>query len=238
MDPQVGFVTRRDIRRTDAFGRYTVRPSALGLRKIDLFLEGQHIVRTDGEKQDAGRARPSTWSGTAATAWPRSTSRARRRLDEAFDLGDRVPVPAGRLPRPPPVASRPRSASSRPLVLAAEVERLDSFGGRLAERRGGGRGRPGLAPDAWSWASSHNRVSLPGGCLHRQRQLAARRLRLHARGSSPPPSSSTTAWTRRLVTNLRLNFIHRPGSDLFVVFNEERGDGAPLRRVAEPRRSR
>jgi len=37
---------------------------------------------------------------------------------------------------------------------------------------------------------------------------------------------------RKLVTNLRLGFIHRPGSDLFVVFNEDRGDGATLRRVA------
>ncbi len=26
-----------------------------------------------------------------------------------------------------------------------------------------------------------------------------------------------------LIANLRLNFIHRPGSDLFVVINEERG---------------
>jgi hypothetical protein len=36
---------------------------------------------------------------------------------------------------------------------------------------------------------------------------------------------------RKLVTNLRLNFIHRPGSDLFVVFNEDRGDGLTLRPV-------
>jgi hypothetical protein len=26
-----------------------------------------------------------------------------------------------------------------------------------------------------------------------------------------------------LVTNVRFNFIHRPGSDLFLVFTEERG---------------
>jgi hypothetical protein len=29
--------------------------------------------------------------------------------------------------------------------------------------------------------------------------------------------------TRRLVANLRARFIHHPGSDLFIVFNEERG---------------
>jgi hypothetical protein len=37
---------------------------------------------------------------------------------------------------------------------------------------------------------------------------------------------------RKLVTNLRLGFIHRPGSDLFLVFNEDRGDGVTLRPVA------
>ncbi len=32
----------------------------------------------------------------------------------------------------------------------------------------------------------------------------------------------------RLSANVRINFIHRPGSDLFVVFNEERGSSASL----------
>jgi hypothetical protein len=39
-----------------------------------------------------------------------------------------------------------------------------------------------------------------------------------------------------LSSNLRLNFIHRPGSDLFIVYNESRGrfgedfgDGLPAR---------
>jgi hypothetical protein len=36
----------------------------------------------------------------------------------------------------------------------------------------------------------------------------------------------------KLVTNLRLNFIHHAGSDLFVVFNEDRRDGVPRRFVA------
>jgi hypothetical protein len=35
------------------------------------------------------------------------------------------------------------------------------------------------------------------------------------------------------ITNLRLNFIHRPGSDLYVVFNDDEGEeGAPGRLVS------
>jgi hypothetical protein len=39
--------------------------------------------------------------------------------------------------------------------------------------------------------------------------------------------------TRRFVANFRLDFIHHPGSDLFLVLNEERGtEAAPAGLVA------
>ena len=75
-------------------------------------------------------------------------------------------------------------------------------------------------------------VSLPGGAftanISSLRAVYAFTTRLFASALVQHNSLD-----RRLVTNLRLNFIHRPGSDLYVVFNEERGDGAPLRRVAD-----
>jgi hypothetical protein len=37
---------------------------------------------------------------------------------------------------------------------------------------------------------------------------------------------------RRLLSNVRLNLIHRPGSDLFVVFTEDRGRDGDLGRVS------
>ena len=36
-----------------------------------------------------------------------------------------------------------------------------------------------------------------------------------------------------LVTNVRFNFIHRPGSDLFLVFTEERGVDGELWDLAD-----
>jgi hypothetical protein len=35
----------------------------------------------------------------------------------------------------------------------------------------------------------------------------------------------------RASANIRVNFIHRPGSDLFIVFNEERDTGTSAWRV-------
>jgi uncharacterized protein DUF5916 len=228
-DPQTGFVTRTDIRRTDAFARYTVRPSALGIRRIDLFAEGQHIVRTSGEKQDAGGGPTvdvewNTGDSVAAFYFKGTT-----RIDEAFDLSDRVPVPAGDYDVRHWSFSA-SSASRRPVLLSVDAERLDSFGGRLITLGGKTRVSPG-SHLSLELGLSHNRVRLPGGAftadVRSLRAVYAFTTRLFASALVQHNSLD-----RRLVTNLRLGFIHRPGSDLFVVFNEDRGDGATLRRVA------
>jgi hypothetical protein len=225
---RMGFITRTDIRRTDAFGRYTVRPSARGVRRIDLFLEGQHIVRTSGEKQDVG-AGPivniELESGDSLNAYYFHGS---TRLDEPFRLADRVPVPAGDYG----VRSWSVSASSsthRPISLAGEVEVLHTYGGNLSTLSASTRLARG-AHFGLHMGFSHHRVTLPLGSFVADvasiRAVYAFSSRLVATGLLQRNSLDGT-----LVTNLRLNFIHRPGSDLFVVFNEEWGDAAPGRRV-------
>jgi hypothetical protein len=50
--------------------------------------------------------------------------------------------------------------------------------------------------------------------------------RVHARRIFAPATAADQRW----ITNLRLNFIHRPGSDLYLVFNDDHGEeGAPGR---------
>jgi Domain of unknown function (DUF5916) len=228
-DPEVGFVTRADIRRTDAFARVTLRPPTLGLRRIDVFAEGQHIVRTDGEKQDGG-AGPTLnveWnSGDSVAAFYFAGS---TRLDEPFDLGGRLPVPAGDY-RVRQWSAAATSASSRPVMVSLSAERSDSFGGRLDTRGARARVSPGSHLNL-ELAFTHNRVRLPAGSFTADvsslRLLYAFTTRLFASALV-----QHNRLERRLVTNLRLGFIHRPGSDLFVVFNEDRGDGVSLRPVA------
>jgi hypothetical protein len=228
-DPQVGFVTRTDIRRTDAFGRYTLRPSVLGLRRVDLFLEGQHIVRTDGEKQDAGAGPTVNLEWNSGDTLAAFYYRGESRLDEPFDLGDRIPVPAGDYPVRQYSVSL-SSARRRLLVVSAGAERLHSYGGRLTTLDGKARLAPGSHLNL-ELGFEHNRVSLPGGAftanISSLRGVYAFTTRLTLSALVQHNSLD-----RRLLTNLRLNFIHRPGSDLFVVFNEDRGDGESLRRVS------
>ena len=228
-DPQVGFVTRTDIRRTDALARYTLRPSALGLRRIDLFAEGQHIVRTSGEKQDVGGGPTLNLEWGSGDSVAGFYFQGSSRIDEPFVLGDRIPVPAGDYDVRHWSFSA-TSAARRPVTLSVLAERLDSFGGRLSTLGGRTRFAPG-SHLSLELGFTHDRVTLPQGAFTAEvsslRAVYAFTTRLFVSALVQHNSLE-----RRLVTNLRLGFVHRPGSDLFVVFNEDRGDGVTLRHAA------
>ena len=105
------------------------------------------------------------------------------------------------------------------------------FGGRLVTVGGRIAALPGLAPEPGAWASPRTACTLPGGAFTADvsslRAVYAFTTRLFVSALVQHNSLD-----HKLVTNLRLGFIHRPGSDLFVVFNEDRGDGMTLRPVA------
>ena len=228
-DPRMGFVTRRDIRRSDASARYTFRPAALGLRRIDLYLEGQHIVRTDGEKQDAGFGPVVNLEWDSGDSVGAFYYAATTRLDEAFDLGGRVPVPRGDY-RVRQLSLSASSSSRRTLQATAQAEVQDTYGGRLVTLGATLRAAPG-SHLAMNLGFTHDRVDLPAGRF----DAAISSLRVAYAFSTRLFASALVqhnSLERVLVSNLRLDFVHRPGSDLFVVFDEERGGGTTLREVA------
>ena len=228
-NPGAGFVTRTDIRRTDAYGRFTVRPSYAGIRRIDFFMEGQHVVRTSGEKQDAGGGPTVSLemdSGDSVNAYFFQGS---TRLDEPFKLSGRVPVPAGDYGVRAWSLSA-RTSSRRPITLAGEAQVMDTYGGRLSTLSASTRAAPG-SHLTLRMGFNHHRVELPGGSFTADvafvRAVYAFSRRLVASGLLQRNSLDG-----KIVTNLRLNFIHHEGSDLFVVFNEDRRDAVPSRFVA------
>jgi hypothetical protein len=106
---------------------------------------------------------------------------------------------------------------------------LHTYGGRLSTLRASTRLARG-AHFGLDMGFSRHRVMMPRGSFVADvaalRAVYAFSIRLVATALLQRNSLDGT-----LVTNLRLNFIHRPGRDLFVVFNEEWGDAAPRRRV-------
>jgi hypothetical protein len=226
----MGFVTRTDIRRTDGFAVLTLRPGRLGVREIETFAGGDWITRTTGEEQDGYGfvgAGLRLESGDQASAM---VIDGFTQLDEAFDLADRVPVPVGRYDLRQ-LQVFVDSTPSRPVSLSAMGTLARQWDGRVDSLQVALRVALGSHFEAGpTWTLS--RADLPGGAFTAHvlglRLGWAFSTRLFAR-AYVQYNSLDEKW----ITNLRLNFIHRPGSDIYVVFNDDQGEeGAPGRLVS------
>jgi hypothetical protein len=220
----MGFITRRDMRRTEGFGRVTFRPPVLALRRLDLFVGASHIGRMDGSFQDAvaGPLASLTWhSGESMMAWFQP---GRSRLDEPFHLGE-VEVAAGDYAMKT-LGWFAGTSTSRSVVLGSSGSVLWNYGGRIASVAG----TLSAAPNphlAGTVGYTRNTVAMPGGAF--TADIGSARLSY---------AFSTRLFVDALVqhnsldnqvsANVRLNLIHRPGSDLFLVLNERRGGTTDL----------
>jgi hypothetical protein len=216
-----GFITRTDIRRTDGYVRYTPRPNALGLRKIDLFAAGNYVTRIDGLLQDwsvGGAFGPEWDSGEAITVFG---GVGFNRLDEGFDLSDDVYVPPGDYDLWQLIAFA-NTSTHRPVVLQAEAFIQGNYDGNITTLNG----NLGFTPNAnvsCVLRYSRNWVDVPDGSF--TADIAA--LRLTYAFSTRLVANALVQYNsldNALSANVRLNFVHSPGSDLFIVFNEFRGD--------------
>ena len=227
----MGFVTRTDIRRTDAFAEYTVRPGRFGLRRVDVFGGGFWGTRvTTGEEQDGtlfGGGAIQAESGDRALFF---TEHGFTQLDESFDLADRVPVPVGRYDVHRSTLFL-TSSPSRPVGLQVVASASREWDGRVRSLESRLRVAGGSHLDAGpTWTVS--RVELPGGSFTAHvvglRVGWAFSTRLVAR-AYVQHNSLDDKW----ITNVRVNFTHRPGSDIYVVVNDDQGEeGAPGRLVS------
>jgi hypothetical protein len=219
-EAETGFITRTDIRRTETFVRLTPRPRILGIRKIDVFLLGQLVTRTDGVLQDwmAGSALSPEWnSGDNLTLFHQ---RGFNRIDESFELSDEVEVPAGDYDLWW-TGWFANTSRNRPVVLGSVGMFQGTFGGHIHSVSG----TLTLNPNAnVSVTASYNRnwVDVPDGSFTADvaslRLAYAFSVRLFANALLQYNNLDNS-----VSANVRLNFIHSPGSDLYVVFNEQRG---------------
>ncbi len=217
----MGFVTRTDIRRTNGFGQYVFRPSLLGLRQLEVFTGGTWITRVTGEEQDGEAFAGTSFEWDSGETLAFFFEGGFTQLDEAFDLADRIPVPVGRY----------------------DVRRLTVFGGTSPSRRVGVRLAASVSEqwdghmsllDIGSRVSLGKHLSTGVGWTVSQADLPGGSFTAHVVGLRASWAFSTRLVTRayvqynsldqKWITNLRLHFIHRPGSDLYVVFNDEQGE--------------
>jgi hypothetical protein len=192
----------------------------MGLRKIDVYAFGQFITRTDGVLQDwaVGPAISPEWnSGESLTLFYQLGF---NRIDESFELSDEVDVPPGDYDSWQ-FGWFANTSRNRPVMLGSDAMLQGTFGGHIHTLNSTVTVNPStnlslILRYGRSW------VDVPGGSF--TADVASLRLSY---------AFSTRLFANALLqyndldnvvsANVRVNFIHSPGSDLFIVFNEQRG---------------
>jgi hypothetical protein len=222
-----GFIQRSDLRRTDSYGRRSFRPHLRAIRKIDVMVGGNLFTAYDGVLQDWAVGPLAITEMESGASFTLILQAGENRPDEEFDLADTLFVGPG-IYDATTVMAMLSTDPSRSVSFQGNAHAAAFYGGTL--RAFGGT--LNLAPSsrvALALGLNRNVVDIPSGAF------TADLLSVRAGFSF-----STRLATNLLVqynsleelfsANFRLNYIHHPGSDLFVVLTEERGeDGDPWR---------
>lgn len=221
----MGFITRTDVRQSTAFFRVTPRPHAVGLRKVDFFWSNRLITRTDGTLQDwsIGPSFSPQWNSGESMRIEYEVGFTR--LDHGFEIGEGVPVPAGDYDTWL-ISASAETSSNRPVVLQGNTRFQSIYDGHISTVGGSLTLRPS-ANLSTVLSYTHNRVDVPNGAF----DADIGSLRLTLAFTTQITANALIQYNERddeLSANIRFNFIHTPGSDLFIVLNEQRGTSESL----------
>jgi hypothetical protein len=218
-DPGVGFVRRTGIRH--GYGTIGIRQRTAGgfLQELNPYVEMHRYTDFDGllETREAGGGLDIEF-GDGATARIGITDRFERVI-QPFTIGN-ASVPAGTYDFTEASAtydaSRARALSGRVSVSGGGY-----FGGDRYTVSGSVLGRIGYRA-LLDISAQHNRIDLPGQAPTTADVYGAR---FNAFFSTRLLTSAFVQYnqaTREFVSNVRLNWIHAPLSDLYVVLTERR----------------
>ncbi|MEJ2678049.1 MAG: hypothetical protein P8174_03115 [Gemmatimonadota bacterium] len=219
-----GFVTRTDILNNNWEGRVTARPDFLGLRKIDFFLNGNAITDLGGRLLDFNMGPTISPAWNTGESLRLSYEPGSTQIDQAFSLSG-VPVPAGRY-RADQISLSGSTSSGRSVVASASLNLQNIYDGHIDSYSAS----LGLTPDphlSTSVGYTHNVVRLPGGSFNAD----IAQMRIDAAASTRLFAAALIQYNQldhSISSNIRFDFIHHPGSDLYIVFNDRRGSDANL----------
>ena len=221
-NPEVGFIRRADIRQIHGRFRYTPWPRQMGIRRmsmgpmVDLTLDHGNDVLTRNISletefdSESGHRLKVEWKHT------------QERLDEDFEIREGIFIPLGNHRFAELRVSADTDGSRR---LSARLE------GTVGDFFDGTRQSCSLSANFKSNTQlsiaptfQFNRVELPGGEF--DASIFAARINY-----SLSPKFFTKLFTQwnsdedQIRTNFLLNYIYRPGSDLYLVLNQTYGTG-------------
>ena len=223
-NPELGFLRRDDFRRTFVQAQFSPRPASIdAVRQFTLGGSLDYIL--NGAGQIESRVAQTSF-GTELENSDRFSVDVQRRYEllvEPFDISSDVSIPVGGYGFQDYYASYSMGAQ-RKISGTFSLQRGEFFDGDITAI-GYSRGRIEITPQLSIEPSiSVNRIALPGGRF--TTKLATTRFtytftpRMFFSGLLQYNSSRDA-----LSTNLRLRWEYQPGSELFVVYNDQRDTG-------------
>ena len=217
-EPQAGFLRRSGVRRTASEVSYEPRPESDRVRNYRFELEYENFERDDGtvesEEIQFTFFGLTTEAGDSISVF---TQFKREGLDEEFEISDGVLLPVGEYSFQD-FGIFFRGDQGRPWALRGFVVGGEYFDGDRVQSSLTSTWRPSKflrAETSWNHAS----IDLPAGSF--DTNVVRQRL---AASFSPDLSLSALVQyndvDEELGLNLRLNWIYKPGADLFVVYNQ------------------
>ncbi|MEZ4700472.1 MAG: DUF5916 domain-containing protein [Rhodothermales bacterium] len=220
-NPALGFVRRRDMRELDLEARFTPLVSIPALpfvRRLWFEAEREYIEGQDREKQTVETTVSTRIDLARRDFLVLAYARTFERLEDPFFILSEAAIPAGDYTFGQ-VAIEGVTDSSRRLFASASASAGDFFNGNRTDFGGsiGYRQSRHLSLEAFL---EHSIIDLPidNGAFEATTVslsiLGALNRKLFARALIQYDNFS-----RDLQANIRINWIHTPGSDLFLVFN-------------------
>ena len=219
-NPEIGFLRRNDFRRTFTTAQYSPRPA---LRAVRQFTFGGSL---DYIENGAGQVETRLAQARFRTEFENSdrlsldVQQSHELLEQPFRIASDVTIPIGAYDFRDVFASYSLGQQRR-LSGTLSLQRGEFFGGDITAV-GYRRGRIEVTPQlSFEPSISINRIDLPEGrftaTLVTSRVTYTLTPRMFFGGLLQYNSSSDS-----LSTNLRLRWEYQPGSELFVVYNDQR----------------
>ena len=216
-NPEVGFVRRTGVRRIRGETRFTPTLGKFGIRRIWAGPEVDFILNQDNELETR-EVTYMNWFELEGGGWfGFQAQRTFERLDEDFEIRDDITIPVGEYH-----FNSFRASINTDDTKKVSVQLGTNFGDFFDGERLGFDIGPNFKPNgrfSFEPRFQFNRVTLPAGSFNAS-----------IFGARLSYSFSTRFFTKLFAqwnsdddvisTNFLLNYIYRPGSDFFLVFNQ------------------
>lgn len=216
-DPAVGFVREPGVRNMRVNFRWAPRPNKYGIREMWSGPEANYILNQDNELERWNMSYTHWTSFTTNDSIMFNVRSVFERLVEDFDIRDDVIIPIGDY-RFSAISGRFSTSDSRIVSTTTGFELGNFYDGHIRKYYIDGSLKPN-AQLSINVEYEYNRVNLPDDII--EANLLSGRFNY---------SFSTTLFTKLfaqwnseanlITTNFLINYIYRPGSDFYFVFNQ------------------